>query len=161
MAKHNSIKFGSIWLSKLSNKCENEPSFEKMNTNMFQFVKFLEPVVVISHTRKNYFNKALSDWANKANVWVLTFGPLCIKRFWKIFAVSSWSSLLNQNFAILAEFLTSDQSAELALWCVQKISGRPIPCLLSSLSFQNSTSSQGQKVIHQMSIIFLRIVLKI
>ena len=29
MAKHNSIKFGSIRLSKLSNKCENEPSFEK------------------------------------------------------------------------------------------------------------------------------------
>ena len=61
---------------------------KKMNTNMFRFDKFLEPVVVISHTRKNYFNKALSDLANKANVWVLTFGPLCIKRFWKIFAVS-------------------------------------------------------------------------
>ena len=29
MAKHNSIKFGSIRLSKLSNKCENELSFEK------------------------------------------------------------------------------------------------------------------------------------
>ena len=29
MAKHNSIKFGSVRLSKLSNKCENEPSFEK------------------------------------------------------------------------------------------------------------------------------------
>ena len=29
MARHNSIKFGSIRLSKLSNKCENEPSFEK------------------------------------------------------------------------------------------------------------------------------------
>ena len=29
MAKHNPIKFDSIRLSKLSNKCENEPSFEK------------------------------------------------------------------------------------------------------------------------------------
>ena len=29
MAKHNSIKFGLVRLSKLSNKCENEPSFEK------------------------------------------------------------------------------------------------------------------------------------
>ena len=29
MAKHNPIKFDLIRLSKLSNKCENEPSFEK------------------------------------------------------------------------------------------------------------------------------------
>ena len=29
MAKNNPIKFDSIQLSKLSNKCENEPSFEK------------------------------------------------------------------------------------------------------------------------------------
>ena len=29
MAKHNPIKFDSIRLSKLSNKCENETSFEK------------------------------------------------------------------------------------------------------------------------------------
>jgi len=36
---------------------------KKMNTNMFRFDKFLEPVVVVSHTRKNYFNWALSDWA--------------------------------------------------------------------------------------------------
>ena len=80
MAKHYSIKFGSIRLSELSNKCENEPSFEKMNTNMFRFDKFLEPVVVVSHTRKSYFNWELSDRAIKANVWVLTFGPLCIIR---------------------------------------------------------------------------------
>ena len=45
---------------------------------MFWFDKFLEPVVVVSHTEKNYFDWALSDWAIKANVWVLTFGPLCI-----------------------------------------------------------------------------------
>ena len=45
---------------------------------MFRFDKFLEPVVVVSHTRKNYFNWALSDRAIKANVWVLTFGPPCI-----------------------------------------------------------------------------------
>ena len=77
MAKHNPIKFGTIRLSKLSNKCENEPSLEKMNTNIFRFDKFFEPVavVVVSHTRKNYFNWALSDWAIKANVWVLTFAP--------------------------------------------------------------------------------------
>ena len=29
MAKHNPIKFDTIWLSKLLNKCENEPLFEK------------------------------------------------------------------------------------------------------------------------------------
>jgi len=29
MAKHNSKKFSSIRLSKLSNKCKNEPSLEK------------------------------------------------------------------------------------------------------------------------------------
>ena len=59
MAKHNPIKFGSIRLSKLSNKCDNEPSFEKMNTNIFRFDEFLEPVVVVvSHARKNYFNWA-------------------------------------------------------------------------------------------------------
>ena len=47
---------------------------------MFRFDKFLEPVqvVVVSHARKNYFIWALSDWAIKANVWVLTFGPPCI-----------------------------------------------------------------------------------
>ena len=48
---------------------------KKMNTNMFRFDKFLKPVMVVSHTRKNYFNWALSDLAIKANVWVLTFGP--------------------------------------------------------------------------------------
>ena len=42
---------------------------------MFRFDKFFEPVVVVSHTRKNYYNWALSDWAIKANVWVLTFAP--------------------------------------------------------------------------------------
>ena len=31
MAKHNPIIFGSIGLSKLSNKCENEPSFFFIN----------------------------------------------------------------------------------------------------------------------------------
>ena len=42
---------------------------------MFRFDKFLEPVVVVSHTKKNYFNWAHSDWAIKAKVWVLTFAP--------------------------------------------------------------------------------------
>ena len=79
MAKHNPIKFDSIRLSKLSNKCENEPSYEK---NMFWFDKFLEPVVVVSHTRKNYFDWALSDWAIKANVCKLTFGPPNVVEIW-------------------------------------------------------------------------------
>jgi len=35
MAEHNSIKFGSLRLSKLSNKCENEPSFEKKDEHKF------------------------------------------------------------------------------------------------------------------------------
>ena len=39
-------------------------------------------------------------------------------------------------------------------WCVQKLSGMHIPCPVSYLSFQNQPSSQGQKVIHQMGIIF-------
>ena len=45
---------------------------------MFWFDKFLEPVVVVSHTRKNYFDWALRGWAIKANVCKLTFGPPCI-----------------------------------------------------------------------------------
>ena len=35
MAKHNPIKFGSIRLSKLSNKCKNEPSFDKNEHEYF------------------------------------------------------------------------------------------------------------------------------
>ena len=50
-----------------------------MNSNIFRFDKFLEPVVIVSRTRKNYFNWALSDWAIKANVCPLTFGPPCLK----------------------------------------------------------------------------------
>ena len=57
MAKHKAKTFGSIRLSKLLNKCENELSFEKMNTNIFRFDKFLEPVVIVSHTIKNCFNR--------------------------------------------------------------------------------------------------------
>ena len=46
MAKHNLIKFGSIRLSKLWNKCDiGTFIWKKMNTNMFRFNKFLEPVV--------------------------------------------------------------------------------------------------------------------
>ena len=63
---------------------------------MFLFDKFLEPVVVVlvSHTRKNYFDWALSDWAIKANVWVLTFGPLCILYIRTIF---NWHHGMNFN----------------------------------------------------------------
>ena len=49
-----------------------------MKTNMFWFDKFFEPVVVVSHTRKNYFDWVLSDWAIKPNLCKLTFGPPCI-----------------------------------------------------------------------------------
>ena len=35
MAKHNPIKFDMIWLSKLLNKCENEPLFEKKGHEYF------------------------------------------------------------------------------------------------------------------------------
>ena len=77
MAKHNSIKFGSVRLSKLSNKCENELSFEKHEHEYVSIwqIPWTNAMVVVSHTRKNYSFWALSDWAIKANVWVLTFAP--------------------------------------------------------------------------------------
>ena len=42
--------------------------WKKMNSNIFRFDNFIEPVVVVSYTRKNYFNWALSDWAIKVDV---------------------------------------------------------------------------------------------
>ena len=53
----------------------------------------------------------------------------------------------------------SKNSTELAFWCVQKLSGTHIPCPVNYLSFQNQTSSQGQKVIHQMGIIFYELLI--
>ena len=53
MAKHSPVKFGSIRLSKLSNKCENEPSFQKNVHKYVWFDKYLEQ----SHTRKKENNK--------------------------------------------------------------------------------------------------------
>ena len=42
-----------------------------------------------------------------------------------------------------------------ALSLKQKLSDKHIPCPVSYLSFQNQTSSQGQKVILKMGIVFL------
>ena len=54
---------------------------KKKKLNIFRFDEYLEPVavVVVSHTRNNYFNWALSDWAIKGQrLPALTIGPPCI-----------------------------------------------------------------------------------
>ena len=56
---------------------------------MFWFDKFFEPVVVVSHTRKNYFDWALSYWAIKANVCKLIFGPPCISSIYSM--IQNWN----------------------------------------------------------------------
>ena len=116
---------------------------KKMNTNLFWFDKFLEPVVVVSHTRKNYFDWALSDWAIKANVWVLTFGPLCIKRDFGRFLKRSFSAIsltrisgfwLNLSFP-LPKFLWFD-------WIFLK----PYKCLITCYWFStNMVKGKGGK----------------
>ena len=60
-------------------------------------------MVVVSHTRKNYFNWALSDWAIKANVWVLTFAPPQLPVYNNIFNSKTLinhviEALFNQNY---------------------------------------------------------------
>ena len=70
---------------------------------MFWFDEFLEPVVIVSHTRKNYFDWALSDWAIKANVWVLTFGPLCI--YENVYEVEMVAIQSNDSFGICSRQL--------------------------------------------------------
>ena len=77
MAKHNPIKFNSIRLSKLSNKCENEPSFEKNEHEYFSIWQIPRTSGGSKSNQKELFRLGTytySDWAIKANVWVLTFG---------------------------------------------------------------------------------------
>ena len=50
---------------------------KKINTNIFRSDKFLKPVVVVNHTGTNYFDRALSDWAIKVEVYKVTFVPPC------------------------------------------------------------------------------------
>ena len=82
MAKHNSIKFGSIRLSKLSNKCENEPSFDKNEHKS-------ERIISIGHSVTELLKLTYGYWLLAHPVYKI------------IFKLYIYNSILFENFHTL------------------------------------------------------------
>ena len=66
MAKHNSIKFDSIRLSKLSNKCEMNLHLKKMNTNMYLWMNNRTPEKVILRRVQAFYLITIMETAQES-----------------------------------------------------------------------------------------------
>ena len=66
------------WRDVMQKNAKNERSFKKMNIDFDNFLIFLEPVTVLTHSWKILRIRLSESRAISSNLWDVTFGPPCI-----------------------------------------------------------------------------------